>query len=87
MPVYYDLYPEDQEADFSLTRLIRVAILCSTCRLNNESAVSTFKSDARANLRLKLAVASVWESCLIGGCWLFSPAMLYKWIWGWSVRV
>ena len=50
----------------SLTRLIRVAILCSTCRLSNQSVVSTFESDARANLRLKLAVASI-GVFLIGG--------------------
>jgi hypothetical protein len=63
----------------SLTRLIRVAILCSTCRLSNQSVVSTFDSDARANLRLKLAVASigVW-SFLVGGCWFFSLAISYK---------
>ena len=41
------------------TRLSRVAILCSTCRLRNESDVSTFESDTRANLRLKLPVASM----------------------------
>jgi hypothetical protein len=42
-----------------LTRLIRVAILCSACRLRNESGVSSFDSGTRANLRLKLAVASM----------------------------
>jgi hypothetical protein len=50
--------------------------------LSNQSAVSTFDSDTGANLRLKLAVASigVW-SFLVGGCWFFSLAMLYKSIW------
>jgi hypothetical protein len=42
-----------------LTRLSRVATLCSTCRLGNESGVSVFESDTRANLRLKLAVPSI----------------------------
>src|SRR6516162_433509 len=42
-----------------LTRQIPVEILCRACRLITQSGVSTFDSDARANLRLKLAVASI----------------------------
>ena len=59
MPVHYISIPRIEKPIASLTRLIRVAILCSTCRLNNESAASTFDSDTGANLRLKLADWSV----------------------------
>jgi len=48
-----------QKPRVRLIRLIPVEILCRVCRLSNQSVVSTFESDARANLRLKLAVASI----------------------------
>jgi hypothetical protein len=51
-----------------LIKLTPVEILCRACRLITQSGVSTFDSDARANLRLKLAVASIRFSLfLIGG--------------------
>src|SRR5262249_53837048 len=50
--------PRIEKPIASLIRLIRVAILCSNWRLSTQSVASTFESDARANLRLKLEVAS-----------------------------
>ena len=67
----------------SLTRLVRVAILCSTCRLSSQSVVSTFDSDTGANLRLKLAVASIGLSLFReAAAGFFSLAMRYKLICG-----
>jgi hypothetical protein len=71
--------PSIEKPIASLTRLIPVAILCGTCRLSTQSVVSIFDSAGRANLRLKLAVASIggW-SFLRGGCRFFSLAIPYK---------
>jgi len=48
-----------QKPRVRLIRLILVEILCRVCRLTNQSVVSIFDSDGRANLRLKLEVASI----------------------------
>ena len=72
MPVHNNQYPEDRESDHFTDRLIRVVILCSTCRLNNQSAFSTLESDARANLRLKVVASMAFSAGLIGGRWFFS---------------
>ena len=61
-----------------LIRLIPVEILCRVCRLSTQLVVSTFDSETRVNLRLRLAVASMGLVFLRGGCWFFSLAIPYK---------
>jgi hypothetical protein len=48
-----------QNPSARLIRLSPVEILCRVCRLRNQSGVSTFDSDAGANLRLNEEVAFI----------------------------